>query len=872
MTPAKPSARADRRPSGLIILLYVFAFASGAAALLYQVVWVHSLTLTFGSTTESAGVVIASFMAGLGLGARGYAFLKRWMDNDLKLYGVIEIGIAVTAIAVTLLTQILPGAYADLARTIGSSWQITTVRVVTSFVVLLIPSFLIGATFPALCTVLIRSLKSVGRHLGLLYGINTIGAAFGTLLAGLVLIELLGNHATIFFAATVNAVIGIAAILLAGGRQTVAVDKSEATARDSVKRGPIPAIVIALALVASGYATMSFEITWMRAAKYLVGNGTYAMSMVLALFLVGLGLGGIVHRLTALRYKTESLLTMSLVLSGLLVVFSMWLLTRFLGDLSMAKQYSIYSSQVSHLPWVQRLTLSGSVVTAFLLPCTVVMGMIFPLASSLMVDRITVLGRQVGSAYLFSTVGSIAGMLGGALVAIPLLGIVGSAKLTGIVSLAGGLAVVLTIRHRPKSKLIFPALATVAAVVLMFSTPKQMPFYGEREGVPFHSLVFWKEGPHATTKVIEHDPTSERVMTIDGFQIGVSSGWGGEGSYKQMMLAHLPMAILPGAKSTLNIGLGSSTTLAVLGRYEGIETLDCVEISSSVVAGARYFEESWVLDDPRTTVHTDDAVHFLRRTDRQYDVLISDGKQNFQFPGNSTILAEEFYELLKDRLKPNGIFVEWIQIGMPSKSFEITLRTFCQSFPHTASYVFPPSTLLLVGGHQPIWEEATRDTNAAPVPNWAVEQMAMYDYYSREQLLASKAALGQDMLKTLGEGELNTWDHPHLEFLPYKNWRPEKSNDYVRHNVSLVVEPSQHRLRNWAESASPELRPYIQSTALLRAGLLDAMRKVSANPMQEYCQHALRINPADSLASAFLRRSSQGFRRLLTPGPTEVRD
>ncbi|MBD3297336.1 MAG: hypothetical protein GF341_01680 [candidate division Zixibacteria bacterium] len=867
MTPAKPSSRANSRPSGLITLLYVFAFASGAAALLYQVVWVHSLTLTFGSTTESAGVVIASFMAGLGLGARGYAFLKRRVDNDLKLYGIIEVGIAVTAIAVTLLTQILPGAYADLARTIGSSWQITTVRVVASFVVLLIPSFLIGATFPAICTVLIRSLRSVGRHLGLLYGINTIGAAFGTLLAGLVLIERIGNQSTIVFAAAVNAVIGIAAIRLARQPQRDMAQTPESSTREQVQRGVVPAIVIALALMASGYATMSFEITWMRAAKHIVGNSTYAMSLVLAVFLVGLGLGGILHRITALRYKTESLLTLSLIFSGLLVVFTMWLLTQFLGDLSMAKQFSIYSVEVSFRPWVQRLLLTGSVVTCFLLPCTVVMGMIFPLASSLMVDRITVLGRQIGSAYLFSTVGSIAGMLGGALVAVPVLGIVGSAKLTGLVSLAAGLAVVATQRYRSQSKLIIPGIATAVALGLIVVIPKQLPFYGEREGVPFHSLIFWQEGPHVTTKVIEHDPTGERAMTIDGFMIGTSAGWGDEGSYKQMMLAHLPMALMPTARTSLNIGLGSGTTLATLGRYNSIEALDCVEISSSVVAGARHFDASWVLDDPRTTIYTDDAVHYLRRTDRRYDLIISDGKQNPQFPGNSTILAKEFYDLLLDRLSEDGVFVEWIQIGMPNEAFDILLRTFCETFPHTASYLFPPSTLLLAGGHRPVWEAAAQDRDAPPLPGWAMEQTGPYHFYFREQLLACRASVGTDMLEVLGEGRLNTWDHPHLEFMPYKKWKREEGRDYINHNVSLIVTAGQDQLREVAQAASPDLAPFIQSTALLRAGLVEAMRVQTADPMITYCEHALRVNPADSLARGFMQRANEGYRRLMTPGP-----
>ena len=289
---------------------------------------------------------------------------------------------------------------------------------------------------------------------------------------------------------------------------------------------------------------------------------------------------------------------------------SVGLLSAILGNGSLAGHFSIFSDSVRFLPWGRRLLLTGAAATLLLLPSTISMGLTFPLASAMMVDRVTILGRRIGSAYLFSTVGSIVGVLAAALLLLPQLGIVGSVKVTAAVSLLGGAGLlVVAWRHVRGTRIGFIApLALSGALMIVY--PAHLSFR-EQEDVSDHRVVFWEEGEQATVKVIERADAGGMAMTVDGYLIGVDQAWRREAAYKQLVLAHLPMALNPDAKHTLNIGLGSATTLASLGRYWSIQSLDCVEISRAVADGARVFADGQVLDDPRTHLIVDDAVHYL---------------------------------------------------------------------------------------------------------------------------------------------------------------------------------------------------------------------------------------------------------------------
>ncbi|HSG99220.1 MAG TPA: hypothetical protein VLB27_04165, partial [candidate division Zixibacteria bacterium] len=239
---------ADTRSS----LIYLAALISGAAALIYQVSWIGMLSMTFGSTTLASAAVIGAFMLSMGLGARAYDRISRRFTNPFRFYGLLEVGIAATAAGVSSLIHALPGVYAALAGGPEAVSGNAFLRLALAFILLLVPCLLMGATFPALCRAAIASRSALNRHLGPIYGLNTLGAALGALLAGLILIELVGRQASIWIAGLGN--LAAAAIAWALAQQSGVRHDTTAVAAsaDSDRRTPsVPLSVITVTLFVS---------------------------------------------------------------------------------------------------------------------------------------------------------------------------------------------------------------------------------------------------------------------------------------------------------------------------------------------------------------------------------------------------------------------------------------------------------------------------------------------------------------------------------------------------------------------------------------------------------------------------------------------
>jgi len=331
--PAEISDPTDPETSGTVAsrLIYTMAFASGVAALMYEVAWAKMLALTFGSTTLAASTVVAGFMGGMGLGAWAYHFVgerfggRRDGPTPLALYGYLELGIALSTALLTMTFYHLPQLFADVAASVPGDFALATIRLVFVFGLLVLPAALMGATFPALCTVMIRNLATLDRHLGFIYGINTIGAALGAVFAGIVLVEYAGLTGTVTVANLINLAIGAAAIML-GTRRQESRPPVSAEAQTTTITTNLPRAYAATVLLISGFATLAYEIMWFRGLRYLVGNSTYALTVVLVMFLLGLGVGSLLLRPIARRGRAESDLAISQAAVAALVMLAMFVL------------------------------------------------------------------------------------------------------------------------------------------------------------------------------------------------------------------------------------------------------------------------------------------------------------------------------------------------------------------------------------------------------------------------------------------------------------------------------------------------------------------------------------------------------------------
>src|SRR5512132_2301347 len=419
-SPPRPTSRAAPSLRGVVLALFV---ASGAAGLIYQVVWSRELVLVFGNTTQAVATIVTAFMAGLGFGSLVGGRLADTSARPLRLYGLVELAVAAMAALLPLafhgLAEVYRGVWPSLVERPG---QLAGVRFALAVAAVAPVTFLMGMTLPLLTRYLVRTLDEAGARLGELYAANTIGAMAGTLLAGFVLIELLGLRLTSSLAVLLNVAAGTGALLLSrrweagpGATGTPAADRVRPP-RPEVPRDfrPRRRIVLAATFV-SGFVSLALEVLWTRMLAEGTGSSIYIFTTILAIFLLGIALGSFLYRRYS-RPRGERLGTLGLCLAGVGILAQT---TVVLG-----------SGVVGHVPFVVR--------TVVLLPATVLMGYAFPLAGRLVTPSAEAAGGSVGLLYAANTAGSILGSFSAAFILAGTIGTNGSILLLGGLNLLAG--------------------------------------------------------------------------------------------------------------------------------------------------------------------------------------------------------------------------------------------------------------------------------------------------------------------------------------------------------------------------------------------------------------------------------------------------
>lgn len=751
------------------LFYYALAFASGFAALIYQVAWSRMLALTFGSSILAVSAVVAGFMGGMGLGAWLYHCVGDRAENPLKSYGVLEILIGLTTAAFTLLFAPLPESFAAVAHLIPSGVVMDLTRVGAVFLLLVVPTALMGATYPALCDVILRNAESIDRRLGWVYGLNTLGAAVGAFAAGFATIELLGARGSVLLANAIN--IGIGAMALGQSKRASGFRTSEPVGSDASKdvlASTLPIWVCGVVLFGSGFATLGYEIVWFRALHYVMGSGTYVLSTALVIFLVGLGLGGTLYRGAIRSGRPEKILGLAQLGIAFLAVIAMaaehWMLSSF----DFRSRFSAFSLALTYAPWLQRVAIGFGVSVAIMLPATLFMGVAFPLASRFFLRSTDGISARLGFAYLLSNLGSILGAVGAAIWILPALGTIGGTRLLVCVNLALGMLVLLhTERGASRLKFAFLAAVVLGSSMLLQARLGFINFISTGPPSTVQQL-FEEESDRGTVQVFERigDPAA-RSISIDGVMVGSTRAWKPPLYQKQTLLAHLPMSLDRNIRHTLNLGLASSSTLHTLAAYDWVETLDVVEINPAVVRATSWFEDSEVLSDPRTEVHVEDAVHYLLQTTRSYDLIISDAKQDPRSAGNSKVLSAEFYDYSLDRLSECGLFVQFVALAYPAEYLSLIIRTFTGSFEEVELFAVSPSLLLMVGSRCPI-PGRDRPTIADLERTGVAREIARDFLPAVDALPALWIASGDELADRVGEGPINSWDKLPMEFLSYR--------------------------------------------------------------------------------------------------------
>ena len=540
-----------------------------------------------------------------------------------------------------------------------------------------------------------------------------------------------------------------------------------------------------LALFVAGFAALGFEVFWIRALSYLIGNSTYALSAVLSAVLLGIGGGGLVLPWVVRRGNPEKHLVLchiAIAVLGLGAMLLTWLVWAHPG---LYDQLNIHAAAVRERPWGLRLLVDAALVLATLLPASLCIGLAFPLTTRLFWVAWPILGAGSGRAYLFASAGNVLGGLASGLVLLPLLGTLGGTKLVALTHLGLGAGLALFLRGR-QLWLVWGG-AAIGIVGLCLLLPASMPLKAEGAATP-EKVIFQVEADIATVQVLEAvDDESRRSMAIDGSKLVGGIGFRDDRWYrKQVVLAHLPMVLDPSLERALNIGLGTGATLGALASYPWLKKLDCVEINGGVVAASAFFEESAALDDERVQLVVDDALHFLLSTNQRYDLIVSDGKQDPFFAGNAALLSREFYRAARQRLSPKGLFVQWIPLGILYADLQVVLRTISQAFPQVNLFYFPRGDLVLVASIEALAGRTRLDEETyfgLPVHR----SMQRYNVDKPGVLIAHWTAERDQLLQVLGAGPINTWDRLILEYSAFKA-PAEALRRSERENLNFLLE------------------------------------------------------------------------------------
>jgi len=775
-----------------VALVAAFLCVSGLCALIFQTAWLRDFRLIFGSSTPAAAAVLAVFMGGLGL---GNAFFGRRVDASpapLRFYAALELGISIAAGLSPFLVQTVRGMYIALGgqQALGIAGA-TVVRLLLTALVIGVPTFLMGGTLPAAARAATATEDAGRRSIGWLYGLNTLGAVLGALLATFVLLELFGTRETLWIAVALNLV--NAALAWRTAQRWAATpdgtprpDRGSRRKSEKTKEPPTlqtggdaaaadlqdasPVLIYAAAGIV-GFAFFLMELVWYRMLGPILGGTTFTFGLILAVALAGIGVGGAVYPLL-FRSRVPTLRDLALSCAwealAIAVPFALGDRVAIFALVLQGLRYFGFAGQT--LGW----TLVALVV---IFPAAVVSGIQFPLLIALLGRGSREVGRQVGPAFAWNTAGAIAGSLAGGFGLVPVLTAPGAWKFVfGLLSL---LAILLALavfrRQRRAGQLLHPLAVTAAATACLFalgptSVWRHSGIGAGRAWLPPASnatrndLIAWKRDRQRNI-VWQADgrEVSVAVSTASGVAFlvgGKSDGNAATDAGTQIMFSVLAAMLHPQPQEGLVIGLGTGESAGWLATLPTMQRVDVVELEPAIaaVAAASTALNHDVLHHPKVQIEFNDAREALQTTRRKYDVIASEPSNPYR-AGVASLYTLDFYRAVRERLKPGGLFAQWVQgYEIDVLTMRIVLATLRTAFPYVEVWQAKPGDLVMICSAEPLAYELARLQERVAQPayaealrvGWRTQTVegVLAHYLANERFVTAVAAQEPRMLNT----------------------------------------------------------------------------------------------------------------------------
>lgn len=754
------------RPASSPLLLGIFA-ASGFAALVYEVVWVRLLSLTFGSNMGAVSVVVATFLLGIALGGALFGGLADRKDNPLSLLAALEVAIGISALLFPPALKLVETVYVNSHRIFPDSQLLpATVQIVLCVLLLLPPTLCMGGTLPVV-SALFRQ-DNVAQGVGIYYASNVVGAACGAFATGYFLIPAFGLSLVVYLACSINFVIALSLWVLGRGRRSV--QKCLSVTGETETPRQISVLICTMLL---GFCALVCQMLWTRALVLFLGSTTYAFSGILSVNLLGVALGSLVFsRLRSWPGGTRNLFIVLPVISGIFLLLSLFFYDRI-------PYFVLQISNLAGTNWAFSSLLTFLLIAAVIGLPAMLSGALFPAAAALYAEGCQDPGRHVGQVVFFNTLGSGAGALVGAVALVPLFGLLQSFKIIGLLQvLAGALFVWLERRrHIDGGKLIRFTVFSMAGAFLLAILPLRWDHKIMNSGMYYYAAIYktWGEfkahmnerqllatyeGREATVTV--QQGAGGKFFTVNGKVDGSDGG----DMQTQILLGQLPVLLHADPQQILVIGLGTGVTTATAARYPAA-LVETVEISPEVVKASKHFGfVDFTEGGLRNRLHVRDARNFLLVNESVYDVIISEPSNPWQV-GNANLFTVDFFRLVQARLSSGGVFCQWLPVyDLDEKSIKSIIATFMEIFPHAHFFVEKKNIFILGSNIELKFDYQLVNAKLAEF----YRKKSYMQVSSAADLLAKYYLFSTEIAREYAKGALlNTDEYPVVEYSPRYN-------------------------------------------------------------------------------------------------------
>jgi len=654
--------------------IMILLAASGCAALIYEIVWLQLLQLIIGSSAVSLGLLLGTYMGGLFVGSVAFPKLVSARQHPLRMYAMLESGIGICGVLILSVLPLVGRVYANIA-TPGLLGLVLRGSICAAC--LLPPTILMGATFPAISRWLESSTAGMAR-LGFFYAANIAGAVFGCLVAGFYLLRVHDLAIATYVAAAINLLAALSGFVLST-RSAYKPTSHKVDRQDVPRVAKSEAMYFGVAF--SGLCALGAQVVWTRVLSVMLGATVYTFSIILAVYLIGLGIGsGIGSVLARRNVRADVAFGVCQMLLAVSIAWTAWMLSKSLP-------YWPIDPSLAVNPWFNfQLDFLRTACTIF--PATLLWGASFPLALAALVEPGQDPAGVAGDVYGSNTAGAIVGAMLFSLVIVPSVGTMHAERLLiGLSSVAALLVI-----GWPGVEMLAVGLGiTVALIWSVAEIPWQVTAYGrsvapmirtdaeEAKQYPPKMLLYHAEGINSSVAITEQ--WGRRVIYVNG---NAEASNGADDIRLERMAGHIPALLHSDPQDVLVVGFGAGITAGSFTVYPHVKRIVIAELETRVPPASTQFfhdENYGVFSDPRTTVVYDDGRHYILTTRDKFDVITSD-PVHLWVRGTSALYSKEYFELVRSHLKPGGVIAQWLPLyDGDAETVKSVLATFFEVFP-----------------------------------------------------------------------------------------------------------------------------------------------------------------------------------------------